>query len=88
MDLVGLLPFVAMFAVMWFLLIRPAQKKQKATREMQSQLKRGDQVVTIGGIYGVIDAVDDSSVFLKISEGATVQFDRQAIGRVTEQSGL
>ena len=79
-GLAGLLPFVAMFAVMWFLLIRPAQKRQKATKQMQSDLKRGDKVITIGGIHGTIDAVDDSSVFLKVSEGTTLQFDRQAVG--------
>jgi preprotein translocase subunit YajC len=79
-----LLPFVAMFAVMWFLLIRPAQKKQKATKLMQGNLKRGDKVITIGGIHGTVDAVDDSSIFLKVSEGTTMQFDRQAVGRVTE----
>jgi preprotein translocase subunit YajC len=83
-GIMQLLPFIAMFAVMWFLLIRPAQKKQKATKQMQGNLKRGDKVITIGGIHGTIDAVDDSSVFLKVSEGAILQFDRQAVGRVTE----
>ena len=88
-GLVGLLPFVAMFAVMWFLLIRPAQKRQKATKQMQSDLKRGDKVITIGGIHGTIDAVDDSSIFLKVAEGMTMQFDRQAVGRVSEsKAGL
>ncbi len=83
-SLTQLLPFIAMFAVMWFLLIRPAQKKQKATKQMQGALKRGDKVITIGGIHGTIDAVDDSSIFLKVSENTTLQFDRQAVGRVTE----
>lgn len=88
-GLVGLLPFVAMFAVMWFLLIRPAQKRQKATKQMQSDLKRGDKVITIGGIHGTIDAVDDSSIFLKVAEGMTIQFDRQAVGRVSDsKAGL
>ncbi|MHA6259301.1 preprotein translocase subunit YajC [Sporosarcina sp. CAU 1771] len=82
MDLMQLLPFVAMFAVMWFLLIRPAQKRQKATKTMQSGLKRGDAVITIGGIHGTIDAVDDTSVYLKVSDSTTMQFDRQAVGRV------
>jgi preprotein translocase subunit YajC len=85
-DLMGLLPFVAMFAVMWFLLIRPAQKRQKATKEMQSGLQRGDRVITIGGLHGVIDAVDDSSVYLKVADGTTIQFDRQAVGRVSEST--
>ncbi|MCZ2258392.1 preprotein translocase subunit YajC [Sporosarcina sp. G11-34] len=81
-TLMNLLPFIAMFAVMWFLLIRPAQKRQKATKTMQSELKRGDAVITIGGIHGTIDAVDDSTIYLKVSDTTTLQFDRQAVGRV------
>ena len=66
------------------LLIRPAQKRQKATKSMQSELKRGDAVITIGGIHGTIDAVDESTVYLKVADGTTLQFDRQAVGRVTQ----
>jgi len=86
-DLLGtLLPIIAMFAIMWFLLIRPAQKRQKQTKTMQDSLKRGDKVITIGGLHGVIDAVDDTSVFLKVADGTTLQFDRQAVGRVVDAS--
>ncbi len=85
-TLVNLLPFVAMIAIMWFLLIRPAQKRQKATKEMQVNLKRGDSIVTIGGLHGTVDAVDEASVFLKTADGAVMQFDRQAVGRVTDSS--
>ncbi|WP_248509768.1 preprotein translocase subunit YajC [Sporosarcina sp. NCCP-2222] len=77
---------VVMFAIMWFLLIRPAQKRQKQTRTMQESLKRGDKVITIGGLHGTIDAVDESSVFLKVQDGTTLQFDKQAVGRVVESS--
>ncbi|MDW0112357.1 preprotein translocase subunit YajC [Sporosarcina saromensis] len=88
-DMLGtLLPIIAMFAIMWFLLIRPAQKRQKQTKQMQDSLKRGDRVITIGGIHGTVDAVDDSSVFLKVADGTTLQFDRQAVGRVVESSAL
>ncbi|WJY28200.1 MULTISPECIES: preprotein translocase subunit YajC [Sporosarcina] len=85
-TLVNLLPFIAMIAIMWFLLIRPAQKRQKQTKEMQTNLKRGDRVVTIGGLHGTIDAVDETSVFLKMADGTVLQFDRQAVGRVTEST--
>ena len=84
-TLYQLLPFIAMFAIMWFFLIRPAQKRQKETKSMQSQLKRGDKVITIGGIHGSIDAVDETTVYLKVADGTTLRFDRQAVGRVTEQ---
>lgn len=85
-TLMGLLPFIAMFAIMWFFLIRPAQKRQKATKSMQSGLQRGDTVITIGGIHGSIDAVDELTVYLKVADGTTLRFDRQAIGRVNEQN--
>ena len=85
-TLVNLLPFIAMIAIMWFLLIRPAQKRQKQTKEMQTSLKRGDGVVTIGGLHGTIDVVDETSVFIKTADGNVLQFDRQAIGRVTDSS--
>ena len=85
-TLLGLLPFVAMFAIMWFFLIRPAQKRQKETKSMQSELQRGDTVITIGGIHGSIEAVDELTVYLKVADGTTLRFDRQAIGRVNEKS--
>ena len=62
-TLVGLLPIIAMFAVMWFFIIRPAQKRQKSTAKMQTDLKRGDQIITVGGLHGKIDAVDDYNDF-------------------------
>lgn len=82
----SIIMLVVMFAIMWFLLIRPAQKRQKQTRSMQESLKRGDKVITIGGLHGTIDAVDESSVFLKVQDGTTLQFDKQAVGRVIESS--
>ncbi|MBB4825827.1 preprotein translocase subunit YajC [Sporosarcina luteola] len=82
----SIIMLVVMFAIMWFLLIRPAQKRQKQTRSMQEALKRGDKVITIGGLHGTIDAVDETSVFLKVTDGTTLQFDKQAVGRVIESS--
>ncbi len=81
-TLVGLLPIIAMFAVMWFFIIRPAQKRQKATAEMQNSLKRGDKVITVGGLHGTIDAIDDTSVYVTVADGTRLQFERVAIGRV------
>ena len=75
---------IIMFAAMWFILIRPAQKRQKATVEMQSNLKKGDKVVTIGGLHGEVDSIEDTIVHLKIAGNTTVKFERQAIGRIVE----
>ena len=75
---------IIMFAAMWFILIRPAQKRQKATVQMQSSLKKGDKVVTIGGLHGEVDAIEDTIVYLKVDGNTTVKFERQAIGRIVE----
>ncbi|MEK9198908.1 preprotein translocase subunit YajC [Ureibacillus sp. 179-F W5.1 NHS] len=84
-QLLGLLPILIMFVAMWFILIRPAQKRQKATAQMQSNLKRGDQVVTIGGLHGEVDAIEDTAVYIIVDGKTRLKFERQAIGRVITQ---
>lgn len=81
-TLYNLIPIIIMFVAMWFILVRPAQKRQKATQEMQNNLKRGDKVVTIGGLHGEVDALEDSAVYLLVDGKTRLKFERQAIGRV------
>lgn len=81
-NLYQFLPIIIMFVAMWFILIRPAQKRQKATVAMQNDLKRGDRVVTVGGLHGEVDAIEDTVVYLKVDDGTRLKFERQAIGRV------
>ncbi|MGE7688008.1 preprotein translocase subunit YajC [Lysinibacillus sp. NPDC097214] len=81
-QLLGLAPILLMFVAMWFILIRPAKKRQQATQNMQGNLQRGDKVITIGGLHGEIDSIEDTAVTLKIADNVRVKFDRQAIGRV------
>ena len=88
MDLVGLLPIIAMFVVMWFFIIRPAQKRQKSTAEMQSNLKRGDHIITVGGLHGKVDAVDDQTIYVVVADGTRLQFERVAVGRVVTNSTI
>lgn len=76
------LPIIIMFVAMWFILIRPAQKRQKATAQMQNSLKRGDRVVTVGGLHGEVDAIEDTVVYLLVDGSTRLKFERQAIGRV------
>ncbi len=82
---VQFIPIVLMFVAMWFILIRPAKKRQQETQNMQSNLQRGDKVITIGGLHGEIDSIEDTAVTLKISDNVRVKFDRQAIGRVVNE---
>lgn len=78
----GIISIVIMFVAMWFILIRPAQKRQKATVQMQSNLKRGDQVVTIGGLHGEVDTIEDTAVYIIVDGKTRLKFERQAIGRI------
>lgn len=84
-SLYNLLPILIMLVAMWFILIRPAQKRQKATVQMQSNLKKGDHIVTIGGLHGEVDAVEDSAVYIIVEGNTRLKFERQAIGRVITQ---
>jgi len=85
-QIMGLLPFILMFVLFYFLLIRPQQKRQKAVRQMQSELKKGDKVVTIGGLHGTVDAIDEGTVVVKSGDGSRLTFDRNAIRDVTAAS--
>lgn len=83
-TLIALSPLLLMFLLMWLFIIRPAQKRQKTTANMQSELKRGDRIVTIGGLHGQVDAVDDTTIYITVADGTRLQFERQAIARVVE----
>ncbi len=88
MEFATLLPIIAMFVVMWFFIIRPAQKRQKSTAEMQSNLKRGDHIITVGGLHGKVDAVDDQTIYVVVADGTRLQFERVAVGRVVTDSTI
>ena len=79
-------PIILMFVLFYFLLIRPQQKKQKAVQQMQNDLKKGDKVVTIGGLHGIVDAVDEGKVVIKCGDGSRLTFDRNAIRDVEAQA--
>lgn len=80
-------PLVLMFALFYFLLIRPQQKRQKAVNQMQSDLRKGDKIVTIGGLHGFIDAIDENTVVIKCGDGSRLTYDRNAIREVTDKIG-
>ena len=79
----SLLPLVLIFVVFYFLLIRPQQKKQKAHRAMLGELRRGDRVVTAGGVIGLITRVNsDSEITVQIAEGVRVKVVRSMVSDV------
>jgi len=79
------MPMVLIFVVMYLLLIRPQQKRQKEQRELVSRLKAGDRVLTNGGIFGTITSVKDASVMVEIAKGIEIEVVRVAISSVTDK---
>ena len=70
---------VVIFAIMYFLMIRPRQKQQKQHEEMEKELRVGDKVIIAGGIYGQIESLGEETVILKIESGATMRVARNSI---------
>ncbi len=76
---------VLIFGVFYFLLIRPQRKKQKEHQQMMAELKRGDKVVTAGGLYGVIESISEESVVIKVESGATIRVASGSVALRQEQ---
>jgi preprotein translocase subunit YajC len=81
-PLMTFLPLVAIIAIFYFLIIRPQNKKQKETQKMLAALKKGDKIVTIGGIHGTIQTVREQTVIVKVDEDTKLEFSRSAISTV------
>jgi preprotein translocase subunit YajC len=82
-SLFSFLPLVVIIGIFYFLILRPQNKKQKETKKMLSALKKGDRVVSIGGIHGVIQSVKENTVIVKVDENVKLEFNRGAIATVT-----
>ncbi|MBN2290057.1 MAG: preprotein translocase subunit YajC [Candidatus Glassbacteria bacterium] len=76
------LMIIATFGILYFLIMRPQQKEQQRLKQMLSNLSRGDDVVTAGGIYGKIIDLDEHTVDLKVAEGTKIKVERARISRV------
>jgi preprotein translocase subunit YajC len=85
-PLTSLIPLLLVFVVLYFFLIRPQNKKQKARNLMLNALRKGDKVVTIGGIHGSIVEITDDIIVLKVNDATKLTFDRSAINAILESA--
>ncbi|SCL30834.1 protein translocase subunit yajC [Micromonospora pallida] len=85
-GLTPILMIALLFGVMYFMMIRPQQKRRKQAEAMQSALGPGDEVVTIGGLYGTVTGVDDDTVLLEVAPGVQTRYARPAIARVVTRA--
>ena len=76
-----LLMIVVMFAIMYFFMIRPQQKKQKEIQNFRNAIQRGQQVVTAGGVYGVVKDIDEANniLHIEVSNGVRIRVDRNSV---------
>lgn len=79
---IGLLPLILLFVIFYFMLIRPQQKQQRQRQEMLNNLKKGDRVVTIGGMHGTIKEISDDYLILRVADNVNLKFSRQGISEV------
>lgn len=84
-GIMGLLPLVAMFAIFYFLLIRPQQKRAKEHKAMLEGLKRGDDVLTSGGMHGKVAGLADDVVTLEVAPNVKVRVQKQAIASLVKR---
>jgi len=84
---VPLLLWVAIFAAFYFMMIRPQQVQQRRYREMLGHLKKGDRVLTRGGLYGVVLELKDNQVTLELAQNVRVRAERSAVQSVVNKGG-
>ncbi len=80
-----LITFGLIILIFYFLVIRPQNKKQKETQKMLAALKKGDKVVTVGGIRGTVTAVKDQTVTIKVDDNTKIEFNKSAVSSVLER---
>ncbi len=85
-QLISLLYIVGLFAILYFLMIRPQQQRQKKHQEMINSIRTNDKVITIGGIYGTIENIKDNSIILEVAENVRMEFLKTAISQVINQA--
>lgn len=88
MGVTQIIIFVAIIGVMWFVLIRPQQQRQKEHTQLVSALKQGVRVVTIGGLVGEIVDVGEETVVISTGDGVEVEYIRDAVARVLKEGEL
>jgi preprotein translocase subunit YajC len=78
----SLLPFLLIIVVFYFLILRPQQKRQKQREKLLSEVKKGDKIITSGGMHGTVEGIEDGSVLVKIADNVKVKMEKAAIGTI------
>lgn len=85
-PIAGLFPIFLIFAIFYFLLIRPQQKQQKKHQQMLTEIKKNDEVVTSGGIHGTVVNLDEQTVTLRVDDNTRIKFQKNVISYVKKKT--
>jgi len=85
-GIITFLPFILIIAIFYFLIIRPQNKKQKEEQKMRESVRKGDKIVTIGGIHGTVSNVRESTIIVKVDDNTKIELSKTAIGSVVPQN--
>jgi preprotein translocase subunit YajC len=87
-GIISILPLmIGMFAIMYFLIIRPQQKQRKEREALLAAVKKGDRVVTSSGLFGTVVGLSEHTVTLRVADQVKLEFERSAIGRIVPAAG-
>jgi preprotein translocase subunit YajC len=86
-GIIGFLPLILMVLIFYFMIMRPSQKRKKEHQMMLDNIKKGDKVLTSGGIYGTIAGLDDKTVLVEIADKIKIKVDRGHIASVISETG-
>ena len=84
-PLIGFLPIILIFIVFYFFLIRPQKKKEEERKQMITSVKKGDKIITIGGVHGTVTQVDDASVLAQVDTNTKLRVDKNAIASIVSK---
>ena len=84
-PIMSFLPLIVLFALFYFLIIRPQQKRQKEREALLGQIKKGDKIITAGGIHGEVIAVEEKTMLIEIADKVKVKIERNSISVVNKQ---
>lgn len=83
--MVYLIILIALFGLMWLILIRPQRRRQAEQAQLQNVVAPGDEILTAGGIHGIVREVDDEIVHVEIAPGTTIRLDRRAVASIAHE---
>ncbi len=81
-TLMSLLPFLLIILVFYFMILRPQQKRQKERQKLLESIKKGDKVITAGGIHGTVEGIEDKVLLIKIADSVKVKVERSSISTI------